>query len=506
MLNTFDHIFDAAIGLDIKGQITYFNHQAISFFKLSPRLLKQKKYLEEIFRADDFDISEWVDKSLLSFEVNLSPEIQITLFHEPVTYFVILKVFPVETPEGNRFIIIFQDKTIEHNLHNKYRDQVEELRKTHEQIIQADKLSTLGELTANISHEINNPLTIASGHCELLNEGLSSSDPMAKIDFLKLTATTIQDSLDRVNQIIRNMKSFLHKKEDKKEYCNLLTIIENAHRWVKGQEKEEITLHIDNCENAIVLANGLKLEQVFLNFIKNSYDALIESQTKNPTIKISFELKDHQVLIHIQDNGPGIPEHLKGDLFKPFSTTKETGKGTGLGLSISAKIIESHQGSIQYIDSPQGAHFLISLPSIEKYSYSRTDFFQIDDLKKRILILDNEALILNLMSGFLEETGHYIIGSSSPEEALDLLEKANIDIILTDYTMPSMNGSQFAKQARLKGFLGPIYYMTGSQNIEKYNADKNKYKISGVILKPFHKEEIVRIINSAVKGLATNEQ
>src|SRR5690606_40610033 len=74
-------------------------------------------------------------------------------------------------------------------------------------------ISTLGELTANISHEINNPLTIASGHCELLNEGLSSSDPMAKIDFLKLTATTIQDSLDRVNQIIRNMKSFLRSEE-----------------------------------------------------------------------------------------------------------------------------------------------------------------------------------------------------------------------------------------------------------------------------------------------------
>jgi len=503
MLSTFDHIFDATIGLDIKGQIIYFNHQATSFFKLSPRLLKQKKLLEEIFRTDEFDLTEWIDKSLLSFEVNLSPEIQITLLHEPVTFVVVLKIFPVETQEGNRFIILFQDKTIENNLHTKYKDQVEELRKTHEQIIQADKLSTLGELTASISHEINNPLTIASGHCELLNEGLSSKDPMAKIDFLKLTASTIQESLDRVNQIIKNMQSFLHKKEDKKEYCNLFTIIDNAHRWVKGQDPEnKINLKIENCQNAIVLANSLKLEQVFLNFFKNAYDALLESNTKNPFIEISFELIDHQVLIHIKDNGPGVPSSLKKDLFKPFSTSKESGKGTGLGLSISAKIIESHQGSIQLMESTVGAHFLITLPSIEKYSYSRTDFFRIDQLRKRILILDNEALILNLMSSFLEETGHYIIGSSSPEEALDLLDKANIDIIITDYTMPSMNGSQFSKLARSKDFSGPIYYMTGSQNIERYNVDKDKYKISGVILKPFHKDEIVRIINSAVKGLA----
>lgn len=397
----------------------------------------------------------------------------------------------------------FKDKTLEHNLHSKYKDQVEELRKTHEQIIQADKLSTLGELTASISHEINNPLTIASGHCELLNEGLTSKDPLAKLDFLKLTATTIQESLDRVNQIIKNMKSFLHKKEDKKEYCNLLTIIGNAHRWVKGQDPEnKAILNVENCENAIVLANSLKLEQVFLNLFKNSYDALIESQTANPKIEINFELKDHQVYIHIKDNGPGIPAKLKEDLFKPFSTTKESGKGTGLGLSISAKIVESHQGTIQLLDSQTGTHILITLPSIEKYSYSRTDFFQVDQLKKHILVLDNEALILNLMNNFLEETGHYIIGSSSPEEALDLLGKANIDIILTDYTMPTMNGSQFSKQARSKGFTGPIFYLTGSQNIEKYNADKTKYNIKGIILKPFNKDGIIRIINSVVKGLA----
>ena len=505
MLETFDQIFDATIGLDIKGQIIYFNHQAVSFFKLSPRLFKQKKFLEDIFTTEDFNVSDWIDKSLLSFEVSLSPEIQITLSSDSSQYFVILKIIPIQTSEGNRFAIIFQDKTLEHKLHIKYKDQVEELRKTHEQILQADKLATLGELTASISHEINNPLTIASGHCELLNEVLHSKEPLSKLDFLKLTGSTIQESLDRVNQIIKNMKSFLHKKEDKKEYCNLLTIIENAHRWVRGQESEhKIKVDVENCQNAIILANSLKLEQVFLNLLKNASDALIEDKTPNPCIEINFEFKEHQVFIHIKDNGPGVPDHLKADIFKPFSTTKESGKGTGLGLSISAKIIESHQGTIQLLDSHQGSHFLICLPSIEKYSYSRTDIFQIDQLKKRILILDNEALILNLMSGFLEETGHHIIGSSSPEEALDLLSKANIDIILTDYTMPAMNGSQFSKQARLKGFDGPIYYMTGRQNIEKYNVDKQKYKISGVILKPFNKDEIVRIINSTVKGL-TNE-
>lgn len=501
MLSHFDQIFDATIGLDIKGKITYFNHQAASFFKLSPRLLKQKENIDEIIHTDDFKLSEWIATALVSFEVAISPEIQITLQHDPTSYHVILKLIPIIQDNGTQFALIFQDKTLEYKLHLKYKEQVEELRKTHEQILQADKLTTLGELTASISHEINNPLTIASGHCELLNEVLLSPAPLEQFDFLKLTASTIQESLERVNQIIRNMKSFLHQKEDKKEYCNLRDIIENANRWVRGEDQNNITLEIEDEANSIVLANGLKLEQVFLNLLKNATDALIESQTLDPKIKIEFEFKDHQILTHIKDNGPGVPLELRENLFKPFGTTKASGKGTGLGLSISSKIIESHQGSIQLLESDSGSHFLITLPSIEKYSYSRTDIFNIDGIRKKILILDNEALILNLMNGFLQESGHHIIGSSSPEEALDLLDKAKIDIIITDYQMPQMNGSQFAKALRAKGFKGPIFYMTGAQNLEVFNSDKQKYQISGMILKPFHKDEILKVINSTVKGL-----
>lgn len=499
-MDFFDQIFDATIGLDAKGEITYFNHQAVIFFKISPRIFKQKKELDEVFQTDSFDLKEWITNSLLSREATLSPEIKITIADKSES-FVILKLIPIKRDQETSYALIFQDKTLENKLHLKYRQQVEELRKTHEQILMANKLATLGELTASISHEISNPLTIASGHCEVLAEILSESSSEQN-EFVNSTVATIQESLERVNQIIKDMKSFLHKKEDKKEYCNLGDVIRNAQRWINGQENEHpIAVHIKDDSKAIVLANESKLEQVFLNLLKNSHDALIDSQINDPHVDIWFEFKNQQTLIHLKDNGPGIAKSLHENLFKPFNTTKDIGKGTGLGLSISAMIIESHHGTIELLDSDKGCHFLITLPAVELYSYSLSNVFEINPKQKKILVLDDEVSILNLLTHFLEGTGHHIIGSSTPIEALNLIEKANVDIVITDYNMPQMNGSEFSKELRAKGFHGPIYYLSSSENSDKYLSDKDQFQIAGMILKPFSKNDILSIIQSTVKGL-----
>ena len=498
-MDFFDQIFDATIGLDEKGEINYFNHQAVTLFKLSPRIFKQKKHLNEILKTESFDLNAWIETSLKLDETTLSPEIKITTLSEHSDYFVILKLIPLQLPQGRCFALLFQDKTLENKLHIKYRHQVEELRKTHEQILMANKLATLGELTASISHEISNPLTIASGHCEVLAEILESSNPD---EFVTSTVSTIQESLERVNQIIKDMKSFLHKKEDKKEYCNLSDVIRNAQRWINGQENEKpISVNITDDSKAIVLANESKLEQVFLNLLKNANDALVESNTSDPQVDIWYEFKNHQTLIHFKDNGPGIPNALKDKLFKPFNTTKDMGKGTGLGLSISSMIIESHHGTIELIDSDKGTHFLISLPSVEVYSYSLTNMFEINHAKKKILVLDDEVAILNILTHYLEGTGHQIIGSSTPLEAINLIEKANVDIVITDYVMPQMNGTEFSKQLREKGFNGPIFYLTSTDHSDKFQADKDQFQIAGMITKPFKKEDILNIIQATVKGM-----
>lgn len=499
----FDQLFDAAVVLNLKGELVYFNNQASIFFKMPPRILKQKNRLIQICESVDLDVDEWIGKALLSFDVLISPEIRLHLIQDPdQEYAVILKLVPVD---GN-FALFFKDITVEKNLHSKYRDQLEELKKTHAQILQADKLTTLGELTANISHEINNPLTIAAGHSEIIKDYLSLPDPKTKQPQLLQANQVVMDSLERVNKIIRNMKDFLHKSEDEKEYCDLEALLQSAMEWA-GPTAKRFGVEIKRekkAERIVALANRIKLEQVLINLIKNSVDALRDSHTQNGTIRIVLSKSEAQqeTCIDIIDNGPGLPAAIKENLFKPFMSTKEAGSGTGLGLSICSKIIETHRGRLEHIESATGCHFRIRLPLIEVYSYTRNNHtIRNGDLKhKRVLVLDNEVQILNVLNAFLRDESFIFIGSTVPGDALDFLNKAAVDLIITDFSMPEMTGHEFSEAARKSGYAGPILYMTSAKFIEQYNKDKKELDIGGLIVKPFNKDEVMKSVHMALKG------
>jgi signal transduction histidine kinase/CheY-like chemotaxis protein len=498
----FDHLLEPVLVLNLKGEIVYFNNQSSIFFKMPPRVLKTKNHLLQLCDSTDFNLEDWLNKSALSFDIQLSPEIKMHLPHDPETeYSVVLKLIPIESS----FALQIQDKTVERNLHLKYREQLEELKKTHSQILQADKLTTLGELTANISHEINNPLTIASGNCEIIRDYLMMPAPMQKLAQIQSANDSVIESLERVNQIIKNMKDFLHQSEDQKEFCDLDSLLETAVEWIQPTaNKANVKIEkIHEGNRKVALANRIKLEQVVINLVKNSIDALKEMGIPDPliTLRLARSEKENHTYIDIIDNGPGLPESIKANLFKPFQSTKESGTGTGLGLSICAKIIETHKGRLEYIPSQSGCHFRIRLPLIEIYSYTRNNrSLSAPKSQKRILVLDNEVQILNVLNSFLQEDNYIFIGSSDPQDALGFLSKANVDLIITDFSMPIMNGAQFTRFAREQGYEGPILYMTSPKYIEQYNKDKLELDIGGVIVKPFNKDDVMKTIRHALKS------
>jgi signal transduction histidine kinase len=499
----YDHLFDPVLVINLKREIIYFNHQSSVFFKLPPRLLKQKNNILQLCDSPDIDIENWLGSGLLSFDNLVTPEIRLYTPHEPsIEYYCIIKLVPIQTTSGANFAVFFHDMTVEKKLHAKYRQQLEELKKTHTQILQADKLSTLGELTANISHEINNPLTIAAGHSEIIQDLLKSKDVMTRIPRLQSANEAVVDALERVNQIIKNMKDFLHQSEDEKEYCDLNVIIDTAIEWIiPSAHKNGITIQKEATGPKLaVLANRIKLEQVIINIIKNSIEAIQEAQIPDGKITLTYSKSEHkETIIDILDNGPGISAQTQEQLFKPFMSTKDAGSGTGLGLSICSKIIEAHQGKLEFIPSKQGCHFRIRMPLIEIYSFTRNDkSLSGSETQKRILVLDNEVQILNVLNTFFHEEGIVFIGSSNPHDAIDFLQKADIDLIMTDFSMPHMSGSEFARLARSQGFHGPILYMTSVKNIEQYNKDKAELNISGLVLKPFSKEDVLKTIGLAL--------
>jgi C4-dicarboxylate-specific signal transduction histidine kinase len=237
----------------------------------------------------------------------------------------------------------------------------QELRDKQEQLIQAGKLATLGELTTGVAHELNNPLN---------NIGLFVGNAVDIIELAVTDKRQIVAELDRAMQqvrkataIISHLRTFGRAAPASREAMSLRHVIERALSLMQEQLRlREIEVTVDlGPEEPIVLGNSIQLEQVFINLLTNARDAVADSVRK--AIHISSSVGFGAADIEFADTGHGIPPGLERRIFDPFFTTKEVGKGTGLGLSIAYGIIKEHGGTISVVSRPdEGATFFIHLP------------------------------------------------------------------------------------------------------------------------------------------------
>ena len=282
----------------------------------------------------------------------------------------------------------------------QYQAQAEQLKQIEDQLIQSEKLVSLGQLLAGIAHEINNPVSFIYSNIAPAEEyaqdlmGLincyqtHSSDPIPAVtaeaeaidldflleDFPKLL-TSMKIGADRLNQIVQSLRNFSHFNDQKRQAVDIHKTLDSTLRLLQHRLKAK-----DNLPEIKVIKNygklplslpayGGLLSQVFMNLLANGIDALEDSShhkvgTFEPTLRIDTECTENCVIIRIRDNGIGILPDLRDRIFETFFTTKPTGKGTGLGLSISHQIItEKHNGQLECHSTPgSGTEFAIKLP------------------------------------------------------------------------------------------------------------------------------------------------
>ncbi len=239
----------------------------------------------------------------------------------------------------------------------------QELREKQEQLVQAGKLATLGELTTGIAHELNNPLN---------NIGLFIGNAIDLIEFNSLESNperilhelfSAMQQVRKATEIITHLRTFGRAASVSYQPVVIAQVIISAISLIQEQLRlRQIEVRIElSDEDVVVMGNAIQLEQVFLNLLTNARDAISERLDKR--ITITCAASEELVEIRVRDTGPGISPEIEKRIFDPFFTTKEVGAGTGLGLSITYSIIQEHQGTISLESHDgEGAMFVIRLP------------------------------------------------------------------------------------------------------------------------------------------------
>jgi PAS domain S-box-containing protein len=248
-----------------------------------------------------------------------------------------------------------------------YGKDITEKRMVEQQLLQAGKMATVGEMATGVAHELNQPLNVIKMAAQYLMDGLN--EKYATEDFIRERVGKIVVQVDRAAHIINHLREFGRKSDYDFGIIDPNLPIRVAFDMLGEQLRvNDIAVRMDLAEGLPTIRGDIhKLEQVFIYLIVNAKDALLSMkkslQEKNIMVKSLRAPESGDVLIRFSDTGPGIPADIIERIFEPFFTTKEVGKGTGLGLSISYGIIKAHQGAISALSEGDGTVFTISLPA-----------------------------------------------------------------------------------------------------------------------------------------------
>ena len=240
-----------------------------------------------------------------------------------------------------------------------------ELKETQGALVQAEKLASLGTLAAGVAHEINNPVSGIKNCTKRILKNPENAEQNQK--YMEL----IKEATDRIESVVHHLLNFSRKQDFIFDKVNLNLVIENAISLTDYKlQRSNLIVKTTFDNQYFVNGSANHLEQVFVNLILNSLDAILERMEFEPDLKGEIEASimrsAGKVYAIFKDNGMGIPNEIQNKIYDPFFTSKEVGKGTGLGLSVSFNLIKEHGGKIFFTTAKgHGTEFTIELPCYE---------------------------------------------------------------------------------------------------------------------------------------------
>jgi signal transduction histidine kinase/ActR/RegA family two-component response regulator len=390
--------------------------------------------------------------------------------------------------------------------------ELTERARLEQQLRQAEKLSALGQMISGVAHELNNPLAVIKGYVELI---LASHEvPMqTRADLEKVAHES-----NRAAKLVNNFLSFARQQPVLRETVDLNDLVGRAAELRKlDLQRSGVELRLDlSPDLPPTQADPDQIQQVLVNLVNNALDVLAAAPRPG-VIRIRTERKEDDVLVTVEDNGPGVSPEVLPYIFEPFFTTKDVGKGTGLGLSIAHSVMADHNGRIfHHLATIGGAAFGFELPIVSGAPDGDTDVASAAPTPKRgaapsrsaeILILDDEKAIAELLGEMLNMLGYSTTLCQSGHEALELVERHDFDLVISDYRMPRMNGQEFYQLAvEKKPELAPrVIFLTG----DVVNEDTQAFLRSTGnphLSKPFQLARIEQIVAEVLQRNLLCEQ
>lgn len=381
------------------------------------------------------------------------------------------------------------------------RQRAEEERSALEASLrQAQKMEAIGALAGGIAHDFNNLLTVIAGYTKLVRE-TAPKDPRVS-SYLEevLKAST------RAGNLVRRLLVFSQKNEQKPCPVPVADVVGAALDLMRGPLPARVSLHQNlDPECGYVFADPNLIQQVVLNLCTNSIEAMAQSggqlQVTLEPVEISAATAEKQELpegpyvrLTVRDTGPGIPPNIVEHIFEPFRTTKSPGKGAGLGLSVVHGIVTTYGGLITFESTPlRGTAFVVLIPRLA--DTHETGAERADSSRpgcQRVLLVDDEEAIARLTALLLRRLGHTVTSTVSSIRALRLFMKEPdaFDLVITDLTMPQMNGKELIRRLKQIRADIPVILMSGFKDASVRSDQGETVGIGEFLPKPFSQESL----------------